>query len=141
MKTAFSLTFDGDVVKAVVPRELAQEIIKVQAAENTDFASACRIVAERAESGSDKFKKDVKNEARRLHNSELMRQMNNARGSMRTTGYNAGYQAGKTASEIWYYCKVCNQRIVMSPNNNDHKAMIKLMNDAGWGHAACYPPQ
>ena len=33
---------------------------------------------------------------------------------------------------------VCQERIEMSPNGNDHKAMIGYMREHGWGHASCH---
>jgi hypothetical protein len=143
---AYSITFDGDRAKVIIPRELAQEIIKVQGTEDTDFETACKIVAKRANSGSEKFRKDVMDEARRLHNSKLMKQMNAARRTIRSGGYNAGhqvgyqtgYQAGKAANEIWYYCDVCSGRLTVDQNGEDHKKLIGYMKDHGWGHVSCH---
>jgi hypothetical protein len=38
---------------------------------------------------------------------------------------------------IWYYCAVCGKRIDMSPNGDDHKAMIGYMKEHRWAHAGC----
>jgi len=45
---------------------------------------------------------------------------------------------GYDQAQIWYYCAVCGKRIDMSPNGNDHKAMIGFMKEHGWGHASCH---
>ena len=49
-----------------------------------------------------------------------------------------GYNQAAEDYEIWYYCAVCRKRIDISPNGNDHKAMIGFMKDHGWGHASCH---
>lgn len=49
-----------------------------------------------------------------------------------------GYNQGKKAHQIWYYCSVCRQRIDITPNSDDHKAVIKYMAEQGWGHKACH---
>jgi len=52
--------------------------------------------------------------------------------------YDEGYNQAVEDWQIWYYCAVCRKRIDMSPNDNDHKAMIGFMKDHGWGHASCH---
>lgn len=49
----------------------------------------------------------------------------------------AGYDQGKKDHQIWYSCAVCGKRIDMSPNSNDHKAMIGYMREHRWGHTSC----
>ena len=49
-----------------------------------------------------------------------------------------GYDQAVQEYQIWYYCAVCGKRIDMSPNGNDHKAMIGFMKDKGWAHASCH---
>jgi hypothetical protein len=139
MKKAYSLVFDGDMVKAMVPRELMQVVLKVQGEDDLDFPSACKRVAELANAGSDKFNKRVKDEARKLHNSELMTQMNAARGTIRTSGFNEGYAAGMKDYRLWYYCSVCGEGIWLEPNTDSHKAIIQYMKEHGWHHGKCQP--
>lgn len=50
---------------------------------------------------------------------------------------NADFEAQKKY-EIWYYCVVCNQKITLQPNSDEHKSMIKSMKEIGWGHAVCH---
>jgi len=50
----------------------------------------------------------------------------------------AGYDQGKREHQIWYFCAACGKRIDMSPNGNDHKAMIGYMREYGWGHRECH---
>ena len=52
--------------------------------------------------------------------------------------YDEGYNQASEYCQIWYYCAVCGKRIDMSPNDNDHKAMIGYMEEHGWGHASCH---
>ena len=49
----------------------------------------------------------------------------------------AGYDQGKREHQIWYLCVVCGKRINMSPDDNDHKAMIGYMRERGWAHRQC----
>jgi len=78
-----SITFlDEGGVQAVIPKALYQAIVKVQAAGGLEWEDACVRTAELADHGSKKFKRDVEKEARRLHNSELMTQLNRGRSSI-----------------------------------------------------------
>jgi flagellar biosynthesis/type III secretory pathway protein FliH len=146
MRKSYAMVFDGDMVKAVIPNELARAIMKVMAEENLDLPSACKVFVERANSGSEKFKRDVMDQARKLHNSELMKQINSARATIRAQSYNDGHQAGykkgydsaKAKYEIWYFCDVCNGRLTVSPNDGDHNAVIESLKEKGWGHASCH---
>jgi len=52
--------------------------------------------------------------------------------------YEAGCKDTEELCEIWYFCAVCGKRIDMSPDGNDHKAMIGYMKKHGWGHASCH---
>lgn len=52
--------------------------------------------------------------------------------------YSKGYSKGKAESEIWYYCNVCGERITIDQNGKSHKAMIQIMKEHHWGHAACH---
>jgi len=49
-----------------------------------------------------------------------------------------GYNQAEKDYQIWYFCAVCGKRIDISPNDDDHKAMIGYMNDHGWGHKSCH---
>ena len=49
-----------------------------------------------------------------------------------------GYIQAVEDHQIWYYCNVCGKRMEMSPNGNDHKAMIGYMKEHGWAHASCH---
>ena len=52
--------------------------------------------------------------------------------------WDEGYNQAIEDYQIWYYCAVCRERIDMSPNDDDHKAMIGYMKDHGWRHASCH---
>ena len=52
--------------------------------------------------------------------------------------FEEGYNQAEEDYQIWYYCAVCGKRIDISPNNDDHKAMIGYMRENGWGHASCH---
>ena|GEM_PF-5644292 len=136
-----AIKFVKDGVEALIPEEFYMTIIKAQAAEGLSWEAACLRVAELSDSGSEQFKKKVEEEARRLHNSELMQQLNKARGSVRTSGYNAGYEAGRKAHHLWYYCDACGEVIWLEPDGEDHKAVIQYMKEKGWGHQKCHKEQ
>jgi len=48
------------------------------------------------------------------------------------------YERAKKDYQIWYFCSVCGKRIDMSPNRDDHKAMIDYMKERRWAHASCH---
>jgi len=52
--------------------------------------------------------------------------------------WDEGYNQAIEEYQIWYYCAVCGERIEMSPNDDDHKAMIGYMKEHGWGHKSCH---
>ena len=52
--------------------------------------------------------------------------------------WDEGYNQAVEDYQIWYFCSVCGKRIEMSPNDDDHKAMIGYMKEHGWGHANCH---
>lgn len=51
--------------------------------------------------------------------------------------WDEGYTQAMEEYQIWYFCAVCGKRMIMSPNDNDYKAMIGYMKERGWGHASC----
>ena len=57
---------------------------------------------------------------------------------IKETAWSEGYNQAEKDYQIWYYCAVCRKRIDMSPNGNDHKAMIGYMKERGWAHASCH---
>jgi len=57
---------------------------------------------------------------------------------IRETAWGEGYDQAEKEYQIWYYCNVCGERMDMSPNDDDHKAMIGLMKEHGWGHKSCH---
>jgi len=138
MKKAYSLTFNGDTVKAVMPRELAQEIMRVQAQEDTDFPTACKLVAERSNSGSREFTKRVNDGALRLYRSRHFAEMNKAL----TTKYNEGLDAGKGYAKLYSPCaKKCGKPVVFDLCNATQREQINEMLQKGgigtWGHVTC----
>jgi len=52
--------------------------------------------------------------------------------------HDEGYNQASEYYQIWYYCDVCGKRIDMSPNDNDHKAMMGYMREHGWRHKSCH---
>ena len=54
------------------------------------------------------------------------------------TAWGEGYDQAEKDHQIWYYCAVCRERMDMSPNDDDHKEMIRYMKEHGWGHPSCH---
>jgi len=52
--------------------------------------------------------------------------------------WDEGYNQAVEDCQTCYFCNVCRKRIDMSPNGNDHKAMIGYMKEHGWGHPSCH---
>ncbi len=52
--------------------------------------------------------------------------------------YDEGYDQATEDYQIWYFCSICGERMVMSPNDDDHKAMIGYMREHGWAHKSCH---
>jgi len=57
---------------------------------------------------------------------------------IKETAWGDGYAQAVEDCEIWYFCNVCGERMEMSPNDDDHKAMIGYMKEHGWGHPSCH---
>lgn len=52
-------------------------------------------------------------------------------------GRSEGFEDAKNVYVIWYFCAKGGEKIIMKPNSDDHKAMIKYMKEQGWGHQSC----
>jgi hypothetical protein len=52
--------------------------------------------------------------------------------------YDEGYDQATEDHQIWYFCSVCGKRMEMSPNDDDHKALIGYMKEHRWAHAGCH---
>ena len=138
MTKAFSLVFDGDIVRAVVPRELAQEIIRVQSEEDTDFPTACKLVAERANVGSAKYRKAVKAESERTYRSRHFKEMNKSL----LTKYEEGVEHGKEYAKIRSECSNhCGNDLVWDlTDDTDRKEIYGILQKGGianWSHKTC----
>ena len=57
---------------------------------------------------------------------------------IKETAWGEGYDQAEKDYRIWYFCNVCGKRMEMSPNDDDHKAMIGYMKEHGWGHVSCH---
>lgn len=64
-----------------------------------------------------------------------------------TRGYNRGYTVGDTDGykravsdwRIWFFCKICDKAIYITPNSDMHKDIIEYMRtrDPSWVHTEC----
>ena len=50
----------------------------------------------------------------------------------------SGYSAALKEWQVWYFCTGCNDRILIRPNGNSHKAIIGYMKEYGWKHTNCH---
>ena len=57
---------------------------------------------------------------------------------IKEAAWDEGYHQATQDNQIWYYCSACGERMEMSPNGNDHKAMIGYMKEHGWAHKGCH---
>ncbi len=130
---------DG-TVEALLPKELYMAIVRVQAAENLDWEHACVRVTELCDSGSEKFTKRVKEEARRLHNRELMTQLNKGRATIESNAM----ELGKGYAKILYPCSICRKDMTFNLlDAEDKKKIMEMLKQGGidnWRHTTCRTP-
>ncbi len=53
-------------------------------------------------------------------------------------GYGEGYDKGRREHRVWYFCAICRKRIDLIPNSSSHHAVVKYMEEHGWGHKECH---
>jgi len=53
-------------------------------------------------------------------------------------GFNDGYNKGAFEWKVFYYCNMCAEMIDIVPNSDSHEALIKYMEEHGWGHKECH---
>lgn len=131
---------DDGTVEALLPKELYMAIVRVQAEEELEWNGSCVRAAELIDSGGEKFKKDVKEEARRLHNRELMQELNKGR----LTIANNARESALSLAKIRYPCSVCGKDMVWNLLNDEDKEKImevlKKGGIANWQHTTCRTP-
>jgi hypothetical protein len=132
-----------------MPRVLRQCIVRLMAEKDLDWTPACEAAAILLDGNGKAFKNELQSRANDLYKSRFMSEMNKARGTMKNEaqletiksynkGWSEGFAAGKTKYEIAYRCSICDKPMTMVPMGEDHKAMVQLMFDKGWGHKACH---
>jgi len=95
------------------------------------------------------FKEAVSKEAQTKYKSRFMKEMNNARTTIKRKAnrdisnqyqeaYDAGYLQGKEDNAIYYYCNVCGKMIYVTPGDAQHQAIVDCMHEKGWGHGDCH---
>ena len=128
-------------VEAPIPNSLYRRIAGVQAAKDLSWDEACEEVAKLADSGSAKFQKQVKETARKLYNTELMKQMNKARLTIQKT---ADDYARINYGTIRFPCSTCKQNLSWNLSDPEDKEQIMdILKDGGignWHHTTCGPP-
>ena len=145
-----SLESSIPLVEMSISKSLQRAIIRLQAAEDLEWEEACVKAAELIDSNREKFKQAVNSAANRIYKSRFMTEINKAKDTWHTKGYNEGFNDGETVGraeglkegkkeyQIWYYCNICSKRINVKPYSKSHLAIMKMMRQAGWGHAPCH---
>ena len=140
-KRAIVLTDDG-YAQAFIPDRLYREILKRQAGgKGMTWDEACVKTAKDADYGSEEFQKEAKGEARRLHNTEFMKQLNKARVSIRKT---ADEYAKINYARIRFPCATCGQNMSWDlSDTNELEQIMDILKKGGiarWHHHTCGPP-
>jgi len=133
-----SLTFQGEYVKATMPKQLYKAIMKIQVSEDLDFDDACLRVAELLDKNGQSFKKAVQQEARRLHNSALMTELNKARESIRRKAWEEGVEyVRRNEDNFRVPCPRCGKPMRFSSSDEEWEKKQKILNQAfsNWSHA------
>jgi hypothetical protein len=138
-KDAIRFMEDGSV-EALLPKAFYMALVKVQAERDLGWVEACAKAAELIDSGSTKFKKNVKEEARRLHNSELMRQMNAARETIKEKAWEEGAAyARRNQSNFKVPCPRCGKPMRFSDSDANWDKVNQILTEAfgSWAHPKC----
>jgi len=53
-------------------------------------------------------------------------------------GFNDGYNKAALEWKVFYFCKVCGEMIYITPTSDSHEALVKYMDEHGWGHTKCH---
>lgn len=129
-------------VKVSIPHRLHMAILKVQVDNNVGWEEACEKAAIMLDANSKIFKESVSSEAEKAFKSRLMSQLNKSRLSIQNKGWEEGFSVGYDealrTNQIWYFCDICGEKIIVAPNDNSHKAIIEYMLEHGWGHTSCH---
>lgn len=129
---------DGSV-EASLPEALYQAIVRIQAEKSLDWKGGCTRAAELIDSGSESFKKDVRNEALRLHRKELISELNKGRHAIEQNAF----QRALERLCIRYPCPTCGKDMIWDPSNeNDKRDIMSLLRRGGidnWHHTGCKP--
>lgn len=125
-----------------LPEPLRYGIINVMAKyQIKDFEEAYRFAGQLLDMNSKEFDDRVNKEAERRHRSRFLTQLNKARSTIDTAGYNRGfsegYRKGTKDREIHFYCDICGETIIALPDSDSHRAIIRYMKEHRWAHAAC----
>jgi len=135
-----SIKFREGGVEAPIPDSLYRAIIRIQVEKGLSWEEACEKVADLADHGSAKFKKEVKEEARRLHKSELMRQLNKARSTIERNAL----ARGMSYAHLRYPCSVCGKDMVWDLRDEEKKnQLLEILRKGGidnWCHNSCRTP-
>jgi hypothetical protein len=123
--------------KYPIPTRLYNELIKIQAADELSWNDACEKAANLLDSNSKMYKNAVAAEADRLYKSRFMTQLNKTRADLNMKGYQEGFADAAREYETWGFCSVCGEKMTISPNSDEHKAIIDYLRKIGWSHGHC----
>jgi len=116
--------------------------VKTQAADELSGYDASEKAAILLDPNSKIYKDAVAAEADKMYKSKFMTQLNKARKKAEIKGNSDGYEEGleqsKEEHEIWYFCNVCDELIMISKESAEHNAIIDYLRENKWGHSACH---
>jgi len=133
-------------IKLNIPWELHIALIKLQGRLESTFEEACIKASQLMDTNSAEFEKAVADETLNIEKSQVMTKVNKSRKTWTDKGYkkghrdgdSQGYQRGVAEYKITYPCSICDEELVMVPNNPDHQAIKPMMAKAGWAHTTCH---
>ena len=136
-----SISFQDDgSVKLVVPEKLYKALVRVQADEDLGFEGACVRAAELIGENSEQRKKEIKREATRLKNSELMETLNKSRESIRKKAWEEGAEhVRENEDNFMVPCNKCGKPMTFSSTDSEWEKEEKILHTAfaTWSHVKC----
>ena len=134
--------------KLKIPHALKIRILKIQVEEDTDWISACEIAATMLDPENEKRR--IANEARRLMNSEMMKQLNFARATVEKKAYEHALKTLRVTvleeireneDNFRIPCVKCGKTIYVSSLHARWKEVRPVLYNAfnNWVHTECSP--
>jgi hypothetical protein len=127
-------------VRAEIPRQLYQAVIRIQADEDLDWIDAAMKAAFLVDRNREKFKKAVRREANNLANSRLMKQLNKGRESIRDNAFNDGMNYVRLSEDNFKVpCSNCGKPMRFTNGSEGWEDAKVVLYEAfeNWCHTNC----